>query len=207
MLLSAHRSQSSRGAPRSPPNPLPALTSQSLRRNSTCFHRRCASRASSTRTVHGWPSRTAVSCPTSSARRGLISPHFPTLWLRLRLLPSHPHPPVAPPPRLTRRSFPGFETTQTKTNTFHLSPPLQAIRNEPITIHGDGSQTRSFQYVSDLVAGLMRLMDNDEHTGPFNIGNPGAREPRGAAAEAWSFFACAAVPGCMQRVFMCAYDG
>jgi len=48
----------------------------------------------------------------------------------------------------------------------------QALRKEPITVYGDGSQTRSFQYVDDLVAGLMRLMDNDEHTGPFNIGNP-----------------------------------
>lgn len=49
----------------------------------------------------------------------------------------------------------------------------QALRKEPITVYGDGTQTRSFQYVDDLVAGLMRLMDNDEHTGPFNIGNPG----------------------------------
>jgi len=48
----------------------------------------------------------------------------------------------------------------------------QALRKEPITIYGDGSQTRSFQFVDDLVAGLMRLMDNEEHTGPFNIGNP-----------------------------------
>eukprot|EP00898_Chlorokybus_atmophyticus_P001894 jgi/Chlat1/2705/Chrsp180S02875 len=49
----------------------------------------------------------------------------------------------------------------------------QALRKEPMTIYGDGMQTRSFQYVSDLVAGLMALMDNDKHTGPFNIGNPG----------------------------------
>jgi UDP-glucuronate decarboxylase len=41
-----------------------------------------------------------------------------------------------------------------------------------MTIYGDGSQTRSFQYVSDLVAGLVALMDG-EHTGPINIGNPG----------------------------------
>ena len=41
----------------------------------------------------------------------------------------------------------------------------QALRKEPITIYGDGSQTRSFQFVDDLVAGLMRLMDNEEHTG------------------------------------------
>eukprot|EP00898_Chlorokybus_atmophyticus_P001893 jgi/Chlat1/2704/Chrsp180S08753 len=49
----------------------------------------------------------------------------------------------------------------------------QALRKEPMTIYGDGMQTRSFQYVSDLVAGLMALMDNNQHTGPFNIGNPG----------------------------------
>ena len=49
----------------------------------------------------------------------------------------------------------------------------QALKGEEITIYGDGSQTRSFQYVDDLVNGLITLMDNDEHSGPFNIGNPG----------------------------------
>ncbi|KAH7842735.1 hypothetical protein Vadar_008556 [Vaccinium darrowii] len=48
----------------------------------------------------------------------------------------------------------------------------QALRKEPMTVYGDGLQTRSFQYVSDLVEGLMRLMDG-EHVGPFNLGNPG----------------------------------
>ncbi|KAG0589729.1 hypothetical protein KC19_1G042900 [Ceratodon purpureus] len=48
----------------------------------------------------------------------------------------------------------------------------QALRKEPMTVYGDGKQTRSFQYVSDLVEGLMRLMDG-EHVGPFNLGNPG----------------------------------
>ncbi|KAE8703550.1 UDP-glucuronic acid decarboxylase 4 [Hibiscus syriacus] len=48
----------------------------------------------------------------------------------------------------------------------------QALRKEPLTVYGDGKQTRSFQYVSDLVEGLMRLMEG-EHVGPFNIGNPG----------------------------------
>ena len=48
----------------------------------------------------------------------------------------------------------------------------QAIEGTPMTIYGDGSQTRSFQYVSDLVAGLVALMDGD-HPGPVNIGNPG----------------------------------
>ncbi|TVU21155.1 hypothetical protein EJB05_30779, partial [Eragrostis curvula] len=48
----------------------------------------------------------------------------------------------------------------------------QALRKEPLTVYGDGKQTRSFQYVSDLVAGLMKLMEG-EHIGPFNLGNPG----------------------------------
>ena len=50
---------------------------------------------------------------------------------------------------------------------------MQALRGEPITIYGDGSQTRSFCYVSDLVEGLVRLMaSGDEVTGPINLGNP-----------------------------------
>ncbi|KAF5747543.1 putative dtdp-glucose 4-6-dehydratase [Tripterygium wilfordii] len=48
----------------------------------------------------------------------------------------------------------------------------QAIRKLPLTVYGDGKQTRSFQYVSDLVEGLVALMDS-EHVGPFNLGNPG----------------------------------
>lgn len=48
---------------------------------------------------------------------------------------------------------------------------VQALRGEPITIYGDGSQTRSFCFVSDLVEGMIRLMDGD-CTGPVNIGNP-----------------------------------
>lgn len=47
----------------------------------------------------------------------------------------------------------------------------QAIRNEPITVFGDGKQTRSFCYVSDLIDGIYRLMKSDEHW-PVNIGNP-----------------------------------
>ena len=49
----------------------------------------------------------------------------------------------------------------------------QALRGEPLTIFGDGTQTRSFCYVDDLVEGLMRLMDQNETIGPVNLGNPG----------------------------------
>jgi UDP-glucuronate decarboxylase len=49
---------------------------------------------------------------------------------------------------------------------------VQSLKGEPLTVYGDGSQTRSFCYVSDLVEGLMRLM-NSEQTGPINLGNPG----------------------------------
>jgi UDP-glucuronate decarboxylase len=50
---------------------------------------------------------------------------------------------------------------------------VQALQNRDITIYGDGSQTRSFQYVDDLVEGMIRLMATpDEFTGPVNIGNP-----------------------------------
>jgi UDP-glucuronate decarboxylase len=50
---------------------------------------------------------------------------------------------------------------------------MQALKNEPITLYGDGSQTRSFCYVDDLVAGLTALMETGpEITGPINIGNP-----------------------------------
>lgn len=49
---------------------------------------------------------------------------------------------------------------------------VQALKGIPLTVYGDGSQTRSFCYVSDLVEGMMRLMNGD-HIGPINIGNPG----------------------------------
>ena len=50
---------------------------------------------------------------------------------------------------------------------------MQALRGEPITLYGDGRQTRSFCYVSDLVDGMMRMMDQDGFVGPVNLGNPG----------------------------------
>jgi UDP-glucuronate decarboxylase len=49
---------------------------------------------------------------------------------------------------------------------------VQALRNEPITIYGEGQQTRSFCYVSDLIDGIFRLMNTEGLTGPVNIGNP-----------------------------------
>jgi UDP-glucuronate decarboxylase len=49
---------------------------------------------------------------------------------------------------------------------------VQALQCTPLTVYGDGSQTRSFCYVADLVEGMMRLMNGD-HMGPINIGNPG----------------------------------
>jgi UDP-glucuronate decarboxylase len=49
---------------------------------------------------------------------------------------------------------------------------VQALRGEPITIYGDGYQSRSFCYVDDLIEGLIRLMNYDQSIGPVNIGNP-----------------------------------
>ena len=51
---------------------------------------------------------------------------------------------------------------------------VSALKGEPLTVYGDGQQTRSFCYVDDLVEGMVRLMNSDETvTGPMNIGNPG----------------------------------
>lgn len=50
---------------------------------------------------------------------------------------------------------------------------VQALKNEDITIYGDGSQTRSFQYIDDLIEALVRMMNNDKgFPGPVNTGNP-----------------------------------
>jgi dTDP-glucose 4,6-dehydratase len=57
---------------------------------------------------------------------------------------------------------------------------MQALRREPLTVYGDGSQTRSFCYVSDLIDGIMRLSKSEEHD-PVNIGNP----------TEWSILECA----------------
>ncbi len=70
---------------------------------------------------------------------------------------------------------------------------MQALRNQPLTIYGDGSQTRSFCYVSDLIDGIVRLSKSSEHL-PVNIGNP----------EEWTILECArevlAVTGAHSRI-------
>ena len=50
---------------------------------------------------------------------------------------------------------------------------MQALRGEDITVYGDGSQTRSFCYVDDLIDGLVKMMNAENFTGPVNLGNPG----------------------------------
>ncbi len=50
---------------------------------------------------------------------------------------------------------------------------MQALRGEDITVYGDGSQTRSFCFVSDLVDGIVKMMNTDDFFGPVNLGNPG----------------------------------
>jgi UDP-glucuronate decarboxylase len=50
---------------------------------------------------------------------------------------------------------------------------VQALKGEPLSVHGDGSQTRSFCYVTDLVEALVRMMNADGFIGPVNVGNPG----------------------------------
>ena len=49
---------------------------------------------------------------------------------------------------------------------------VQALRGNPLTIYGDGTQTRSFCYIEDLIEGLVKMMDQDGFTGPVNLGNP-----------------------------------
>ncbi len=50
---------------------------------------------------------------------------------------------------------------------------VQALRGEDITVYGDGTQTRSFCYVDDLIDGMVRMMETENFTGPVNLGNPG----------------------------------
>lgn len=61
---------------------------------------------------------------------------------------------------------------------------VQALKNEPITVFGDGSQTRSFCYVDDLIEGFIRLMGSDDSfTGPLNLGNPAEMSVRSLAEK------------------------
>jgi UDP-glucuronate decarboxylase len=61
---------------------------------------------------------------------------------------------------------------------------MQALQNQPITIYGDGSQSRSFCYVDDLIEAFVRLMDSpDDITGPINLGNPGELSIRALAEQ------------------------
>ena len=61
---------------------------------------------------------------------------------------------------------------------------VQALRNAPITLYGDGAQTRSFCYVDDIVEAFMRLMNSDDSiTGPINLGNPGEFTIRALAEQ------------------------
>lgn len=67
---------------------------------------------------------------------------------------------------------------------------VQALQGEDITIYGDGSQTRSFCYVDDLVEGFLKLMDTDENvTGPVNLGNPNEFSIRELAEKVVQFTA------------------
>lgn len=52
---------------------------------------------------------------------------------------------------------------------------IQALKNEDITVYGDGTQTRSFCYVSDLIDGIIKTMETNDITGPINLGNPNER--------------------------------
>lgn len=60
---------------------------------------------------------------------------------------------------------------------------VQALKGEDITLYGDGTQTRSFQYVDDLVTGLLLLMEHDSFVGPVNLGNPNEQHTIKALAE------------------------
>jgi UDP-glucuronate decarboxylase len=64
---------------------------------------------------------------------------------------------------------------------------VQALNNHPITIYGDGNQTRSFCYVDDLISGLIKLFDQPGVTTPINLGNPGAINMKDLANEIISY--------------------
>ena len=60
---------------------------------------------------------------------------------------------------------------------------VAALRNEPLVLYGDGEQTRSFCYVSDMIKGIMQMMQQEHCPGPINLGNPGEFTIRGLAEQ------------------------
>ena len=73
---------------------------------------------------------------------------------------------------------------------------VQALKGEDITIYGDGGQTRSFQYVDDLLEGMVRMMNNDrDFVGPVNLGNPGEFTIRELAEKVLQL-----IPGSRSRI-------
>jgi len=64
---------------------------------------------------------------------------------------------------------------------------VQALKNEQITLYGDGGQTRSFCYVTDLIAGIYKMMNTENFMGPVNLGNPGEYTIKELAEKIISF--------------------
>ena len=146
-----------------------------------------AARAGAARTgpASSWRARarstaTPRSTPRSSRYRGNVDPTGPAQRLRrgqaVRRGPDHGH---APHPRGRTSASPGSSTPTGP----RLSPGdgrvvsnfiVQALRGEPLTVYGDGSQTRSLCFVDDEIAGLLALLDSSL-VGPVNIGNPDER--------------------------------
>ena len=60
---------------------------------------------------------------------------------------------------------------------------VAALRNNPLVLYGDGEQTRSFCYVSDMIKGIMQMMQQEHCPGPINLGNPGEFTIRGLAEQ------------------------
>jgi len=60
---------------------------------------------------------------------------------------------------------------------------IAALKGEPITIYGEGNQTRSFQYVDDLIEGMIKMMEQDDFIGPVNLGNPNEKSIRELAGK------------------------
>ena len=63
-------------------------------------------------------------------------------------------------------------TTVSYTHLDVYKRQVQALKNEDITIYGDGSQTRSFQFIDDLINGILAMMSSNDFIGPVNLGNP-----------------------------------